>query len=117
MCHTGSKSAQTEEKELEEKGVQCENANSPNDISVQTDNFPGKDFQMEGKFEKYPCYYCQINIANKHHLLDHIRKCRGTSHMFVEAGLPKPHFGLIPGFPPPVPNFPHFGFNSQFGFF
>ena len=40
MCHTSSKSAQTEEKELREKGVQYEAAKSPNDIAVQTDNFP-----------------------------------------------------------------------------
>ena len=83
MCHTSSKSAQTEKKELDEKGVQYEAAKSPNDIAVQIYNFPGKDFKEDEKFEKYPCHYCQINIANKHHLLDHIRKCCGTSDMFV----------------------------------
>ena len=84
--HMETHSTQTTVKEFDDKTVQTFSFEFSCDESVQTieENIP--------MIEKYPCYYCGINIVSEHHLSEHKRKCRGSSRMCGVLGLPVPRF-------------------------
>ena len=94
--HMKSNTSQTEVKVLEEKNVQVLNSAFSSDKDVQTCHI----------MEKYPCFYCKINIVSENHLSEHRRKCRGTSRMVGIVGLP---YGFSSRWPPPN-NHQTFGF-------
>ena len=105
MFHMVTNSVQTDDKEVEDKIVQSCWNESLVDKEVQTNE------EKVLEVEKYPCFYCGINIVSENHLNEHRRKCRGTSKMFGELGLPPPMpFGFATVFPPaPQPKMSLFG--------
>ena len=111
--HETTNSAQTDEKKVEDKTVQHSRSELLIDIAVQTleENIDEAEVTQEESFEKYPCFYCGINIASDYHLSEHGRKCRGTTKLFGVVGRSMP-FTFSPGFPPP-PNLSPFGFNMR----
>ena len=56
--HSNSLGSQNVEIKLKENSVQCQDAKP-----VETE-----DNETKEEFEKYPCKYCNINIANEYHL-------------------------------------------------
>jgi hypothetical protein len=82
--HVTNSSTQTNEKECDDKSVQSNTHEYLNDMFTQT--YEGSDLEVE----KYPCYYCGINIVSDNHLNAHRIKCRGMSRVFGELGLPVP---------------------------
>ena len=82
ILHATAIGTQTEEKEFDDKVVQTLAADFSCDKTMQTiqDEKP--------RSEKYPCYYCGINIVSESHLNEHKRKCRGTSRICGVLGLP-----------------------------
>ena len=99
MYHMKSNSVQTDVKDMEDKSVQYFSYEILCDKEVQTND------EKIHKIEKYPCFYCGINIVGQNHLNEHKGKCRGSSKMFGEVGLPPPV--------PPLPPLPS-GFFSRF---
>ena len=83
MSHMSSFGSQTGQADLQEKSVQCILFKDLDTKAVQTEENETKE-----EFKKYPCNYCNINIANEYHLFEHKVKCRGTLNMFTEPGLP-----------------------------
>jgi hypothetical protein len=41
------------------------------------------DAKLMVEFQKYPCYYCGVNIAGEDHLENHRHKCRGWPTSFT----------------------------------
>ena len=80
--HVTSTSTQTSIKESDDKSVQSDMLGSLNNMVTQT--FEERDLEVE----KYPCYYCGIDIVSEKHLIAHRIKCRGMSRVFGELGLP-----------------------------
>ena len=85
--HTSSTSSQTTEIALRNQTVQANLMKPTTDKEIQ---YPLEEevIVFEEEFQKYPCFYCGINITNNIHLSDHRRKCRGTTNMFSTVGLP-----------------------------
>ena len=94
-----SSTTQTEEKVLEDKDLQVNSGDFNCDKLVQT----VEEYLSEEEFKKYPCFYCDINIGNKYHLSEHIRKCRGSHRLFPFLQPMNQHhqFGFSPWMPPP----------------
>jgi hypothetical protein len=71
-------SSTQDEKVLEAKAMQVKLSDFNLDKIVQT-----IDESLENEeFQKHPCFYCDINIANEYHLSEHIIKCRGSHRLF-----------------------------------
>ena len=80
--HVTTISTQTSEKVSDDKSVQSDTLGSLKNMFTQT--FEESDLELE----KYPCYYCGIDIVSENHLSAHRIKCRGMSRVFGELGLP-----------------------------
>ena len=80
--HVTSISTQTSVKVSDDKSVQSDTLSSFKNMFTQT--FEESDLEVQ----KYPCYYCGINIVSENHLNAHRIKCRGMSREFGELGLP-----------------------------
>ena len=96
LCHMKASFTQTLETVLEDKSVQSNTEEFYSDKQVQTSS---------AEFQKFPCFYCNINIVGEYHLQEHRIKCRGSTKMGI-AGVPN-----IVVFPPPLP-FANFGFRG-----
>ena len=82
--HEINNSTQTDDKELNDKLVQTLHYENYQDECIQT--IDPKELEQE----KYPCYYCGINVVSVNHLNEHRRKCRGMSRLTGKVGLPAP---------------------------
>ena len=93
-------STQTVEITVEEKLVQTSKVES---ITVDKPTQTVDEKAAEQEFQKYPCFYCDINIANEYHLMEHIVKCRGSHRLFPFLQPRQRHFqfGFSPWMPPP----------------
>ena len=118
IFHMHTSGTQTNEIVLVGEATQCSLFKLSDDKGVQVE-----ELVTEEEFEKYPCHYCNINIANEYHLREHRIKCRGTQNLYTEVGLPpKPygHFnnfslGFFPGTPGfcPPHGMPFFGLSGR----
>ena len=85
--HKNSYTSQTDEIVLRNQIVQA-NIIKPTSDKVMQYPLEEDCKVIEEEFQKYPCFYCGINIANNMHLSHHRRKCRGTTNMFSTVRLP-----------------------------
>ena len=76
-----------------------------NDFASEKTTQTIEDAQRNEDFKKYPCFYCDTNIAHDYHLNEHRRKCRGTPRMFGESGLPQKPVNFPQDFPPAPSSF------------
>ena len=89
-------SAQTEEIVVVDRIVQHRSVDFASEQTTQT----VEDAPKKVEFKKYPCFYCDTNIAHDYHLNEHRRKCRGTPRMFGVSGLPQMPVKFPQNFPP-----------------
>ena len=93
--HLTSCSSQTEDKVFEDKLVQC------NNLETLCDKTMEKNIEVckEVRLDNYCCFYCDLKIESETHLIEHRRKCRGSTRMFCAAPLGLPN-GFFLGHPP-----------------
>ena len=82
--HETVNSTQTDVTELDDKSVQTLHSEFNQDKNIQTIE------EEDVEIQKYPCFYCGINIVSRNHLNEHKRKCHGMSRMCGVLGLPAP---------------------------
>ena len=82
--HMKTSSTQTSDKTFDDKYVQVYSSKLLDDKKMKTDQ------ECNVEVEKYPCYYCGINIVSENYLYEHKRKRRGMSRMIRILGLPAP---------------------------
>ena len=87
--HVTSSSTQTSDNKCYDKNVQAYVSKLLEDKDIQTDE------ESSPTVEKYPCFYCGINIVIENHLYEHRIKCRGMVRMVSIHGLPDPGFREI----------------------
>jgi hypothetical protein len=71
--HMQTKSAQTEDKLLEDKEV-------PHSIDENNE-----------EFKPFSCFYCDVKIVDRNNLYEHFEKCHGSIRLFCSAPLGLPY--------------------------